>query len=88
MRFDKERHAVCLSVAELASYAYQRDNPKILEEKYGFVKNSILSDSSDHYAESNMSASRWGEAIHNIAETDSKQNISFVFSIISQVFHS
>ncbi len=39
MRYDKKNDCVDISASELAEYAFQRENPSVLSEKYGFVKN-------------------------------------------------
>lgn len=84
MRFDGERKMIYMSVTELAGYAYQRENPKILEEKYGFIKKSAISQIRDDTEESVMNASRYGNALHNSAETDSRSAVSFVLTDTTQ----
>ncbi|MBE6542151.1 MAG: hypothetical protein E7672_06860, partial [Ruminococcaceae bacterium] len=83
MRFDTENSILSMSVTELASYAYQRENPKILEEKYGFIKTSVTSEFDGGYDRVYM-PERHGIALHNIAQTDSKSAVSFVFTENSQ----
>ena len=41
MRYERDSDTVCISVSELASYAFQRENPAVLSERYGFVKKII-----------------------------------------------
>jgi protoporphyrinogen oxidase len=38
MRFSKDDKRIYMSVSELSAYAYQRQNPKILTDHYGFQK--------------------------------------------------
>ena len=36
MRFDRDANRLTMSVTELARYAYQRENPRALADRYGF----------------------------------------------------
>ena len=40
MRFERDEYRVYLPVTELASYAYQRENVRLLMDKYHFVRES------------------------------------------------
>lgn len=41
MKFDRESKKTIISVKELSQYAYQRENPTFLTQKYGFIKKTI-----------------------------------------------
>lgn len=80
MRFDGERNMIYMSVNELAGYAYQRENPKILEKKYGFTKKSMKSKISDYAEESDLSSSQHGDILRNTVEIDSRNPVSFLLT--------
>ena len=70
MKFDRAANTMLLSVTELASYAFQRENPGILMKKFGFTKTTVTPDSYDFADESGLMPLRHGTAIHNVLETD------------------
>ena len=41
MKFDRELNKLIISVSELSSYAYRRENPELMMKKYGFIKNAV-----------------------------------------------
>ena len=41
MNFDRESNKLIISVSELSSYAYRRENPELMIKKYGFIKNEV-----------------------------------------------
>ena len=47
MRFEKDENRIYMSVTELASYAFQRENPGILMKKFGFTKTTVTPDTYD-----------------------------------------
>ena len=68
MRYIKDSGILRMSVGELASYAFQRENAHQLSDKYGFKKEILTS---DYDSESKIvSASEQGIILHNISETD------------------
>ncbi len=70
MKFDHAANTMLLNVTELASYAFQRENPGILMKKFGFTKTTVTPDTYDFADESGLMPMRHGTAIHNILETD------------------
>ncbi len=71
MRYINDTNTICMSVVELASYAFQRDNAGLLSEKYGFKKEILSSFDECVYGENRIvSASEQGVILHNISETD------------------
>ncbi len=54
MRFDKEANKVIISVSELSSHAYRKENPMVLMKKYGFIKKAVVA--ADGAAGNNMSS--------------------------------
>ncbi len=70
MKFDRAANTMLLTVTELASYAFQRENPGILMKKFGFTKTTVTPDTYDFADESGLMPMRHGTAIHNVLETD------------------
>ncbi len=70
MKFDRDANTMLLTVTELASYAFQRENPGILMQKFGFTKTVVTPDSYDYADESGLMLMRHGTAMHNVIETD------------------
>ncbi len=70
MKFDRDANTMLLTVTELASYAFQRENPGILMKKFGFTKTTITPDTYDYADESGLMPMRHGTAMHNVVETD------------------
>ena len=70
MKFDRAANTMLLTVTELASYAFQRENPGILMKKFGFTKTIVTPDTYDFADESGLMPMRRGTAIHNVLETD------------------
>lgn len=68
MRYDKTNDCVYISAGELSFFAFQRENPTLLSEKYGFTKKHIVS--SDFSGESSLSPIEHGKALHNVLEAD------------------
>ncbi len=80
MRFERDANRLTMSVTELARYAYQRENPRALMERYGFrrltdedgmepLDADFSPDRSDPEIEGNSPVRR-GEVLHNVLETD------------------
>ena len=79
MHYDREADRLSMSVTELARYAYQRENPRALTERYGFRRLTEeadgipepepASDLSDPEIEG-FSSVRRGETLHHVMETD------------------
>ncbi len=42
MEFDRESKKLYISVSELAAFAHRRENPTLLMQKYGFIKESVF----------------------------------------------
>ncbi len=70
MKYDRDANTMLLTVTELASYAFQRENPGILMRKFGFTKTTVTPDTYDCADESGLLPARHGTALHNIIETD------------------
>jgi len=70
MKFDRDANTMLLTVTELASYAFQRENPGILMRKFGFTKTVVTPDAYDYPGESGLMPARHGTALHNVLETD------------------
>lgn len=70
MKFDRDANTMLLTVTELASYAFQRENPGILMKKFGFTKTTVTPDTYEYADESGLMPLRHGTAIHNVTETD------------------
>jgi len=81
MRFEKDENRIYMSVTELASYAFQRENPSRLTEHYGFIKYVTTSSGSavpgdspsgilDDTDESSFDPMRAGVAQHRVFQTD------------------
>ena len=82
MRYDKENNRIHLAVTELARYAFQRENPRALAERYGFIRIADGSDlpqpppevelplSTDDAETEGPSPARRGEQLHSVMETD------------------
>ncbi|MBO4932970.1 MAG: ATP-dependent DNA helicase, partial [Clostridia bacterium] len=70
MKFDRAANTMLLSVTELASYAFPRENPGILMKKFGFTKTTVTPDNYDFADESGLMPMRHGTAIHSVLETD------------------
>lgn len=70
MKFDRDANTMLLTVTELASYAFQRENPGILMKKFGFTKTTVTPDTYDYADESELMPMRHGTAMHSIVETD------------------
>ena len=68
MRYERGSDTVCISVSELASYAFQRENPAVLSERYGFVKKIITSD--EDGGDIVLPSAEHGVILHSITETD------------------
>ena len=68
MRYERDSDTVCISVSEMASYAFQRENPAVLSERYGFVKKTITSD--EYGGDIVLPSVEHGVILHSIAETD------------------
>ncbi|MGN1346256.1 MAG: ATP-dependent DNA helicase [Eubacteriales bacterium] len=72
MKFDRAANTMTLTVTELASYAFQRENPGILMKKFGFVKTVVTPDSNNYADESGMTPARHGTALHNVLESEQR----------------
>ncbi len=72
MRYDKNSNCIFITAGELASFAFQRENPALLTEKYGFVKKIITAPDADVDSESTLTSAEHGKAIHNALETEAK----------------
>ncbi len=72
MKFDRAANLMLLTVTELASYAFQRENPGVLMRKFGFTKTTVAPDTYDFSDESGLLPMRHGTAIHNVTETDER----------------
>lgn len=72
MKFDRAANTMLLTVTELSSYAFQRENPGILMQKFGFTKTVVTPDTYDYADESGLMPMRHGTAMHNIVETDAR----------------
>ncbi len=70
MRFVADEYRVYLSVTELAAYAYQRENVRMLTEKLGFVRVGEELPSEYDVGETSLSPMEHGLALHHAAETD------------------
>ncbi len=82
MRFDSERNRITIAVTELARYAYQRENPRALAERFGFARLASEEELPDTPPEPEDGASfsdpetegfsplRRGKELHNITQTD------------------
>ena len=70
MKYDRDANTMLLTVTELASYAFQRENPGILMRKFGFTKTTVTPDTCDSADESGLLPARHGTALHNVIETD------------------
>ena len=70
MRFVADEYRVYLSVTELAAYAYQRENVRMLTEKLGFVRVGEELPPEYDVAETSLSPMEHGLALHHAAETD------------------
>ena len=70
MKFDRDANTMLLTVTELASYAFQRENPGILMKKFGFSKTTVTPDTYEYPDESGLMPLRHGTAMHNVTETD------------------
>ena len=73
MRFVRDEYRVYLSVTELAAYAYQRENVRVMTEKFGFVRVNADSDgipSEFDVAETSLSPVEHGTSLHHAYETD------------------
>lgn len=69
MRYERQADTVHISVSELAKFAFQRESPSAVSEKYGFVKKNIVPDFDDA-RDIVLTSEREGVILHNIAETD------------------
>lgn len=72
MRYNAETNTVHISVTELSEYAFQRENPTILSEKFGFVKKVYAPPQPDFDNESAADPLSMGSSIHESLQTDSK----------------
>ncbi len=72
MRYDKNGSCIFVTAGELASFAYQRENPAALCQKYGFVKKTVTTPDPDSITESSLTPTEHGSAIHNALETEAK----------------
>ena len=70
MRYDKASGRVLMDVTELARYAYARENPRALMQKFGFTKIADERELPDDPEERRMTPGELGTAIHHVAETD------------------
>ena len=76
MRFDREADRLSMSVTELARYAYQRENPRALTERYGFRRLTEEEPSDQEDAGPSdpelegLSPARRGTELHHVMETD------------------
>ncbi len=77
MKFDRDANTMLVTVTELSSYAFQRENPGILMKKYGFTKTVVTPDTYDYTDESGLAPMRHGTAMHNVVETDAVKMQSY-----------
>jgi len=70
MRFSADEYRVYLSVTELASYAYQRENVRLLAERFGFVRLGDDATPEGDVSESSLSPQEHGTALHHVLQTD------------------
>lgn len=72
MKYDAESNTVYISVTELAEYAFQRENPAVLSEKFGFVKKIYTPPQPDFDTEGTLAPMERGSSVHGNIETDLK----------------
>ncbi len=79
MRFSTEDNRIYLSVSELARYAFQRENPRLLAQKLGFrlVQNDAELDGNTFTVQENReelpaSEREHGVLLHSVLETDAR----------------
>lgn len=85
MKFDRAANQMILTVTELASYAFQRENPGVLMRKFGFTKTVAAPDTYDFPDESGLLPMRHGTALHNVTETDEHLHASENVTIYTEV---
>ena len=69
MRYDSDENRIYISVDELSFYAYQRENPELLCEKFGFIKNVVTSSEKAVPDYSLTEEERFSSALQSIAES-------------------
>ncbi len=77
MRFVRDEYRVYIPVTELASYAYQRENVRLLMDKFGFVREAAPSGWAENAAdtsgsETSLPPAEHGTAIHHVLQTDAR----------------
>ena len=70
MRYDKRSGRVLVDVTDLARYAYQRENPRALSERFGFTRLADPQELPDDPEERAGSPAERGTELHHVAETD------------------
>lgn len=70
MKFDCAANTMLITVTELSSYAFRRENTAILMKRFGFTKTVITPDTYDHAEKNTASPIEHGTALHNVSETD------------------
>lgn len=85
MRYDNQAGVMLMSVGELATYAYQRENHSILIKKFGFVREITDCSYPDDGEKPAYSPARLGVMLHNSLETDSVDSAEDVDSVRTEV---
>ena len=73
MRYDREQKRLSVSVTELSRYAYQRENPRALMERFGFRRLTDEEDGAPDFTDpeqEGVSPAVRGQELHNVLETD------------------
>ena len=70
MRYDKRSGRILVDVTDLARYAYQRENPRALSERFGFTRLADPQELPDDPEERAGSPAERGTELHHVAETD------------------
>lgn len=81
MTYHKETGAVGISVAELAAFAYPRESPEKLIQKYGFAREE-RQENVDYGDKERVSPANAGKIMHNSHETD---QVSRLDSVLREV---